>query len=119
MYLRNIHVFYRYTDKASVISAIGNNVPYRGGELTNVIDLLTVVDIITGVFSPVIGDRLLDQNVMILVSDGAPNFPSFAYALVSAIYQLTRQVAVFVVCARLRQGVLRNALAMRRRFHKR
>src|SRR6218665_1305427 len=93
----NIHAFYRYTFQASVISAIGN-VPYRGGELTDIVDLLSVLKMITGVYNPVISDRLLVQNVVILVTDGVPNFPSIAYSITSALYQLTRQVALFAVC---------------------
>ena len=85
--------FCRYTDKTSLLSAI-DNVKYPGGEYT---DLLSALQIITGVFSILQGDRLGVQNILILITDGAPEYPDIAYGVESVVVQLVG-VGMFVVC---------------------
>jgi hypothetical protein len=100
----NAEVFWnltKYTDKESLRSAI-DKVPYRGGELSTPISLVSIAEIITGVFNPLIGDRLCVQNIKIIISDGAPKFPDLVWFAESLAVQVVRDVIVFAVCIKPR-----------------
>ena len=88
-------VFCRYTDNTSLLSAI-DHVRYPGGEFTT---LISILKIITQVFNPLLGDRTGVQNIVLMISDGAPNYPDFIYGLASNVIQ-AHEVGVFVACDR-------------------
>jgi hypothetical protein len=85
----------QYKDSATLKSAI-DNVPYPGGELS---DVASVAKIILDVFLPVIGeDRLGVQNILIIMSDGAPLYPPQAWAVASTAVQIGARAGVFILC---------------------
>lgn len=90
----------QYTDKTSLLSAI-YNVKYPGGKL---IDLLSLHVILTGIFSGIrsplfnVGDRPSVDNVAILITDGAPEFPPIVYDILSTLLEIVGKIKVFVVC---------------------
>jgi len=92
--LMNNRSFCRYTDKLSVLTGIYNT-KYRGGELT---DIVSISKLILDVFNPFKGDRNDAQNIAVMITDGAPNFPDFVYVAQSVTVQNTRGVGVFIVC---------------------
>lgn len=93
--LMNGHLFFRYSDKNSLLSAV-DNVKYLGGELT---DYDSMSKVITDMFNPfTAGDVVGVQNIGIIITDGAPNFPDLIYATQSFVVQLIRNVLVFLVC---------------------
>lgn len=92
-YLMHGLVFCRHTDKPTVLSAI-DNVKHPGGELT---DYVSVAKIIYDVFNPINSDRISDQNILIVVCDGAPGHLDQEWAVASHAIQADG-VAVFFLC---------------------
>lgn len=71
-----------------------DNVQYPGGELT---DAVSVKNIILDVFNPIEGDRVADQNILIVITDGCPAYPDEAWAIASAAVQADR-IGIFLMC---------------------
>src|SRR5688572_1020538 len=93
-YLMHGGFFCRYTDKTTLLSAI-ENVTYPGGEFKKV-GLLSTIALITEIFNRGDGDREDAMNVVVLITDGIPDFDRITAYLVSTAYQQARILAMLV-----------------------